>query len=96
MDIRDFQGITHLKLIVPFIHMFSLGLTFVGTLIWPWAFNWFCNFVMATMLWRVTLVMEGMIHIFFKTREIFKDYVAPPTPVADIPTLKDIAPLPKK
>ena len=72
MDIRDFQGLTKYKVIIPIIYLISWTFMLVGPLYFEVLYQHICVFFLIYTDVKVIILFTIMCIVLFKSRKVFK------------------------
>lgn len=72
MDIRDFEGLTKFKVIVPLVYVISWISMFMGPSFFPVTYQQFTIGCMIYTIIKILNVFLGMIIVTIKSQEVFR------------------------
>lgn len=91
MDIRDFEGLTKFKTIIPAMYVISWVSMFLGPSFFPVIYQKFSIFCLLYILFKILIIVFVMIHICIKSYSLVNrakpDYQPPE--YSDLPEITD-------
>ncbi len=67
MDIKDFEGLTKFKLIIPFIYIVNWALMFVGPSFFPIVYQKICICLLVYLLFKLCTYFFNILIILFRS-----------------------------